>query len=261
MRGNAKIQKALYDLWFKHYTTADNNTRVELVEEFIDEHLEGNTPANLEHIRYKHPANHQRGIKDKLRLYNIGEILSDFIIRAEEDETELTTSRQTVMNRKQRRKEREVYVDFTDTFDDDMQAVIRKGGAITEYDLLGKNPLLYPDFTDEEVLNLTATEFKKLIEKVRLDAERYAGIYSEKYKKDYGETLKRIRRLDVRRVDICDECGEVYYKHDLRRRYCDLRPSCERNVKKRRDKERYLIEKSRKVKDEAEELHKVVRGA
>lgn len=251
MGRNAKIQKALYDLWFKHYTTADSNTRIELVEEFIDEHLEGNTPANLEHIRCKHPANYQRGIKDKLRLYNIGEILSDFIIRAEEDETELTASRQTVMNRNQQRKQREVYVDFTDTFDDDMQAVIRKSGAITEYDLLGKNPLLYPNFADEEVEELTVDEFKDMIKTIKADARKYAGIYSSKYRKDFDETLKRIRRLDVNRVAICEECGEVYYKHDMRRKYCDLRPSCEVNAKARRNRRNYNERKSGKVKDSA----------
>lgn len=245
-----EMQRAVYDLWFNHYTKADATTRNELVERFIDEQLDGKSPGDLEHIKLKHPANYLRESEEKVRRYEIGDILADFIIRAEDDESELTTSRQTAVNREHRRNEQEVYIDFSDTYDDEMQADNRATGVISEYDLNESNPEYYPDFTAEGAA-LTVDEFKGMIANIKANAREYAEIYSEKYSKDFDHTLKQIRKLDTERVAICEECSEVFYKHDMRRKFCDLRPSCEVNAKARRDSKNYYDRRSGKVRDSA----------
>lgn len=259
MNKNAIIQKALYDLWFKHYTKGQTGEqRSELVQDFIDEHLQG---YDVSVVTAKHPAYYHKESDIRFKQFKVAEILADFIIRAEDDESGLTTSPQTQTNRDNKRDEHEVLTDFSDLFDDEVQAEDKPAGLLTEFNVFKHRSDLYVDFTDEAEPELTVDEFKAMIERVKANAEQYADEYSKKYRKDYKDTLRRIRRLDVDRVAICDECGEVYYKHDLRRKYCDLRPSCELNAKNRRDSERYYEQKSKKVKDRAETLHCIIEGA
>src|SRR5699024_10955600 len=98
------IQSALYGLWFNHYTTATDEQRSLLVQEFIDEYLQDVSPAAAKAIKAKHPAHYRRGESPaKYRLYPVAEILADFIIRAEDDASGLTASPQTQENRKNAR--------------------------------------------------------------------------------------------------------------------------------------------------------------
>src|SRR5690625_596949 len=116
MGRNAKIQKALYELWFKHYTTASNTERVKLVEILINGLLRD---YDITKYKTKHPAHYRKESDAKFKLYPVAEILADFIIRAEEDESGLTESPQTANNRENQRNVKELLTDFTDLFDDD----------------------------------------------------------------------------------------------------------------------------------------------
>src|SRR5699024_3573926 len=184
-------------------------------------------------IKAKHPAHYKRDSSARYRQYEVSEILADFIIRAEDDASGLTASPQTQETRNNRINERETLTDFTDRFNDDVQAEDKPAGWLSEYDVYQQRGELYPDFTEEVEPEISVDEFKATINRIKDNAKEYAGKYSEKYGKDYKETLKRIRKLDNNRVAICEECGDVYYKHDMRRMYCDLRPSCEINAKRR----------------------------
>lgn len=254
-----KIQTALYDLWFKYYTrNLTDEQRSNYVQSFIDENLQG---YDISTLRAKHPAHYKRESDSKHRLYPIVEILGDFIIRAEEDVTKLTTSAQTSVNHENRRNEREVLTDFTDNYNDEEDAANVKVGTYTEYDVYKQSSTdLYIDFTEISGEYLSMDQFKTMIKQLQTDSKEYAGVYSRKYDKDYDKTLRSIRRLDVNRVAICEECGEVYYRHDLRRKYCDLRPSCKVNAKRRRESERYYNKVSKKVEDRADVLHYVIEG-
>lgn len=258
MNKNAIIQRAIYDLWINHYTKGQTGEqRSELVRQFIDDYLEGYDTTTY---KLRHPAHYLKESDVKFRRYPVAKILADFIIRAEDDESRLTVSPQTANNRKNKRNVKEALTDFTDLFDDDDDKGSQKklAGLQTEYNVYKARPELYPDFTEQSEPELTVDEFKAMIERVKANAEEYASKYSEECRRGYKDTLRRIRQLDVDRVAICDECGEVYYKHDLRRKYCDLRPSCELNAKNRRDSERYYEQKSKKVKDRAETLHYII---
>src|SRR5699024_8887416 len=98
-------------------------------------------------------------------------------MRPEDDDSGLTTSRQTEVNREHRRNESELYIDFSDTFDDDEQEDKRGTGVLSEYDLHESNPSLYSIFTDEQIGDLTVDDFTKMIETIKGDARKYAGIY------------------------------------------------------------------------------------
>src|SRR5699024_9886626 len=149
MRGNTKIKKALYDLWFKHYTTATNAERVKLAETLINGLLRD---YDITKYKTKHPAYYRKESDAKFKLYPVAEILADFIIRAEEDESGLTESPQTANNRENQRNVKEVFTDFTDLFDDDdddMGSQERLAGLQTEYNVYKVRPDLYPDFTEQ----------------------------------------------------------------------------------------------------------------
>lgn len=256
------IQSALYGLWFNHYTTATDEQRSLLVQEFIDEYLQDVSPAAAKAIKAKHPAHYRRGESPaKYRLYPVAEILADFIIRAEDDASGLTASPQTQENRKNARNKNEVHTEFTDRFDDEEGFEDKPAGLQTEFDVYKGGRDLYPDFTAEVELELTIDEFRAMIERIKASAEKYAEMYVEKYGKDYRETLRRIKRLDIKRIAICEECSEVFYKHDMRRKYCDLRPSCEANAKKRRENNNYRDKRSEKVKVSTKCLHYVIEGS
>lgn len=253
------IQTALYDLWFKYYTDdLSGEQRSNLVQSFIDDNLQG---YDISKVTAKHPAHYKRESDVKHRQYPIIEILGDFIIRAEEDVTRLTTSAQTSVNRENRRSEREVFTDFTDSYDDEEDAANKTVGLYTESDIYKeRSNELYIDFTEIIDEDMTTDQFKSLITYVKSNAEKYAKTYARRFDKDYRMILRQINGLNIYRVSICNECGDVYYKHDLRRMYCDIRPSCGVNAKRRRESERYYKEKSRKVKDKAERLHYVIEG-
>ncbi|MGM8212130.1 hypothetical protein ACLIBH_04955 [Virgibacillus sp. W0430] len=251
------IQGALYDLWYKHYTKANDEDRAELAQEFIDQYTEG---YDITTYSVRHPAYYHRESDVKFKKYPVAEILGDFIIRAEDDETKLTVSPQTQANRDNSINEHETPTDFTDRYDDEDEAEDKPRGLYTEFNVYQARGDLYLDFIEEVEPALTVDGFMDMIEKVKANAEEYASTYSEKYHKDYKATLKRIKRLDIEHIAICEECGEVYYKHDMRRKYCDLRPSCKVNAKRRRESERYSDKRSKKVKDRADTLHYIIEG-
>lgn len=257
----SNIQKSLYELWFKHYTSKlTGEQRSELVQEFIDDHLQG---YDITTYTAKHPAHYHRESDVKFRLYPVAEILADFIIRAENDDSGLTASPQTQVNREFSINKHEELMDFIEETDEDKSARQEAGEtstAFTEGKIYQRRPDLYPDFTEEGEPEMTVDEFKSMIENVKAYAKEYAEMYADKYGKDYRDTLRRIKRLDIERVAVCEECGEVYYRHDMRRKYCDLRPSCEVNAKSRRDNKRNFDIKSEKVKDKAETLHYIIEG-
>lgn len=258
MNKNSIIQRALYDLWINHYAKGHTGEgRCEIVRQFIDNHLQGYDTTTF---KLRHPAYYLKESEVKFRRYPVAEILADFIIRAEDDESRLTVSPQTQANRNNRIKEHEVQTDFTDLFNDEKGSEDKPAGLLTEFKVYLARRDLYSNFTAEAEPEFTVDEFKAMIERVKANAGEYAVKYSKEHGKDYKDTLRRIKRLDVERVAICDECGEVYYKHDLRRKYCDLRPSCEVNAKNRRDSERYYEQKSKKVKDGAGALHYIIEG-
>src|SRR5699024_114697 len=142
MRGNTKMQKALYDLWFKHYTTASNAERVKLVEILINGLLRD---YDITKYKTKHPSYYHKESDAKFKLFTVAEIIADFIIRAEEDDSMLTESPQTANNREDQRNIMEVLTDFTDLLDDDddMRSQEKLAGLQTEYNVYKERPDLY----------------------------------------------------------------------------------------------------------------------
>lgn len=258
MANTISIQHALYDLWFRYYAEElTGEQRSSLVQSFIDEHTEG---YDITSYTAKHPAHFHRESDIKYKQYKVIDILTDFIIRGEDDHTGLTQGAQTAANRKNKRKKHEELADFSEDSDEDIDGTVTP--VSIEHDLYRDNPELYDDFTEEKEPELTVDEFTAMILDVKENAKYYADIYSAKYRKNYKDTLRRIRRLDVDRVDICEECGGVYYKHDLRSRYCDLqgddKSTCKINAKRRIELDRYYEDNYRKFVQKGEDRAKIV---
>src|SRR5699024_12350702 len=70
-------------------------------------------------FRAKHQAYYHKESDVKFKLFTVAEIIADFIIRAEEDDSRLTESPQTANNRENQKNIKEVLTDFTDLLDDD----------------------------------------------------------------------------------------------------------------------------------------------
>src|SRR5699024_1403218 len=160
MRGNTKMQKALYDLWFKHYTTTSNTERVKLVETLINGLLRD---YDITKYKTKHPAYYHKEADAKYKLITLAEIMADFIKRAEKDESKLTESPKTANKRENQRNIKEVLTDFTDLLDDDdedMGSQEKIAGLKTEYNVYKARPDLYPDFTEQAEPVITVDEFK-----------------------------------------------------------------------------------------------------
>lgn len=240
-------QAILNDLWFKHYTTdLTGEQRSQMVERIIDEHF---NKVDITKVKANHPAHTKRESDARYRKYAIAEILADFIIRAEDDVSGLTTSPQTYENHQHRINETEINTDFADGYDDMECGEIDRRGVHTENNVYNNALNEYKTIESElfkEVRCDDEAEFIDLILTIQESADYYAKIYAEKYRKEYKATLKRIKQLDVERVATCEECGEAFYRHDMRRKYCDLQgvrkgegSLCEVNAKRRREHLKY----------------------
>lgn len=238
-RPEAEVQRAMYDLWYKHYTN-DSLTikeRIAMTRTFKNEYADPGK-IKLDKAFLRHPATR---LKDFSRSCTIGEILGDFVMRidqVEEREAEYPVHgvekvfRDTVKDRKriigiysQDEKDR-------DSAEESVQ--LRKYGlpkqtVMTSYDMSEFSVVQQQSAVGEKVIEngidgeetMTVRKFKRVLRLEKAKAKGYARLYAnDGY--DYDDALRRIRRLDVKRVRECIECGNVFYAHDNRRHICDL---------------------------------------
>lgn len=238
-RPEARVQLAIYDLWYKHYTD-DSLTiegRIAMTETFATEYADPGE-IKLDKAFLRHPATR---LKDFSRSCTIGEILGDFIMRIDqvaEREAEYPVHgvekvfRDTVKDRK---RIIGIYSQDEEDRDSAEESVqLRKYGlpkqtAMSAYDMSEFSVVQQQSAVGEKVIKngtggeetVTIRQFKRVLRLEKAKAKGYARLYAnDGY--DYEDALRRIRRLDVKRVRECVECGNVFYAHDKRRHICDL---------------------------------------
>ena len=232
-RAETAVQKALYDLWYKHYTKdIGTEKRKQLVYDFITDHLDTKL-IKLTKPFIRHP---ETRLKSYSRTCTPLEILADFMIRAKQTTEKIeeypVQSADTSFRHAKKRKEKELSIQFqSETDRDNSRATYTatKGFgytapkmppySITESELLGgESPVESVIFGDTKK---TVANFRKQIRHAQRNVEFYATSYEE-LGYDFDEAKKRIRRLDIKRVRACEICGQPFYAHDLRRWICDL---------------------------------------
>lgn len=246
------IQYELNGLWFKYYTSSiPSEKRVELADAFIKRYKD---KVSMTSNRFTHPALIKKGRYDVPRQ-SIAEILSDFILRAEEDSTRTVKSRDLELDHDDRYKENSFRI-FENDLDDAAKEAGEKIPAYSKsweqaYD--GMNP---PRMT-RTCKPVSAHQVKAELSRVKQYPEFYATTFEEDYGKDYDDTIRRIRRLDLDRVRTCEQCGDGFYARDLRRKVCDRqqgvlesgirskRSACELNHKRREEMWRMRIKRQR----------------
>ena len=233
-----EVQGALNGLWFDYYTEATPEERVQLAEDVIEEYYEGEQYESRDEIienairapRFKsvrqegkfysphdrlsmdHPQFSQKEYNTLGKLPML-EILSDFILRAEKDETRMTKSRELDYIHDDEHKKRLLYFHDDDINEESGERVAQ--GDITE-------ELVY-DIIIEQRDPVTSEQVKAELAHVKQHPEFYALTFAEDYGKDYEDTLRRIQRIDLDRVRTCHQCDDGFYAHDRRRKVCDRR--------------------------------------
>lgn len=270
-----EIQGELNRIWFKYYTkTITAEQRIKIADAFINRYCVDTSQSSEEIIEnairaprfdsvkketgaydpdllmLNHPQFSQQERPKRVK-YSLTEILSDFIIRAETDETGTVKSRELEVVHEEKSKRNNLHIfhgdadkEFNKEAGEQMPA-----GYITE---------------DEYVMQMvkprkpiTAHQVKAELSRVKQYSEFYATTFAEDYGKDYDDAIRRIRRLDLDRVRTCHQCEDGFYARDLRRKICDRQngilnggeesklSACELNYKRREEMWRKRIERQR----------------
>lgn len=232
-RAEIAVQKALYDLWYKHYSdkTLGKQERRELVDDFIAEHLSTDTVL-LSKSFIRHPQTRK---KQFARTATPLEVLADFMLNVDAVEERTKEfpikSAESSFRQEQQRKKTEQSIYFQSESDADHEIALsrmRKQGyiapplpsnSISEVDLIGDISEVEEELFREEPESVKS--FRRLLRKVKRNPKKYALKYESKGY-DYQKTIKNIRKLDDSRVKECFICGEPFYAHDKRRIICDL---------------------------------------
>lgn len=239
-RQEAGVQKAIYDLWYKHYTNDKVTTKYRNdMARVFNALWADTTEIKVDKAFLRHPATR---LKDFARSYTISEILADFIMcidqvaeRSEEYSINGVDKvfRDTV-------KDRGRLAGIYSQDEEDMDAMIdgeqlRKTGLprltdspmskydLSEYSVVEKQSKVGEPINDGEVESdeVAIRKFQRILVKEKSRAVGYARLYAnDGY--DFKDALSRIRKLDISRVRTCTECGNVFYAHDRRRHLCDL---------------------------------------
>lgn len=238
-REEAGVQKAIYDLWYKHYTDDKITTkyRNDMSRVFMALWADP-TKIKVGKPFLRHPATR---LKDFSRSYTIAEVLADFVMRvkASEEKYEEYPVHGVEKVLRDNAKDRKHLVGIYSQDESDRDSAedyehlrkyrLPKQTAMSAYDMSEFSVVQQQSAVGERVIesdtagNSTKAirEFKRVLRREKSKAKGYARLYAnDGY--DYDDALRRIRRLDDKRVRECIECGEVFYAHDNRRYVCDL---------------------------------------
>ncbi len=238
-RAEAKVQLAIYDMWYKHYTNEKVTTKYRNdMARVFNALWANNTEIKVDKPFLRHPATR---LKDFSRSYTIAEVLADFIMRIkanEEKDKEYPVHGVEKLFRdsvKDRTRHVGIYSqdesdrDNAEDFDHLRKYGLPKQTTMSAYDMTEFSVIQQQTVVGERVAendtdgeaSMDIRKFKRVLLMEKSKAKGYARLYAnDGY--DYEDALKRIKRLDVSRVRECVECGEVFYAHDKRRYICDL---------------------------------------
>lgn len=275
-----KIQGDLNRIWFRYYTKPiSTEKRIKIADAFIKRYCTDSTETdaaiiartkrkpqfhsairshsyNPHELILSHPQFSQKGANKRIKQ-PLAEILSDFILRAEMDETGTIKGRETEQHYEEKHKEHNLYF-FDGELDEEAGEKMPKG-YITEYEAVMKMDKPRKPVTDGQV--------REELEHVKEFAEFYATTFHEEYDKEYGDSLRRIKRLDLSRVRTCEECSDGFYMRDLRRKLCDrqhgivnggvrsIHSQCEINYKNNEEMWRNRLKRSKIVKVSPTDFH------
>lgn len=218
-----EVQAALTAFWYEHYTKQyTTDQRNVLAEQFAEERLDP-TKVKIDKVFIRHPATR---LRDFTRSCTVADVLADFIMRvdqvAERAEEFPVSNPDHSHTGVQRRQENELSIHYQ--YQDDIAE--QKGKeprlppySIKESDIVIDNSIETTFFAEEQP---DVKQFQAELRRVK----RNAGTFAKKYAKVRGyeeaEVIRRIKRLEIRRVRECSVCGNAFYAHDKRRHVCDL---------------------------------------
>lgn len=211
-----QIQGDLNRIWFKYYTQPiTSEQRVKLAEAFIKRYDNGVNPLTTE---FQHPQTALQGRYNERDL-SLAEILADFILRAEDVNDGTIHSHETQENRKDRRRDKELRI-YEEEMDDGAKEA---GERMPSHHITQERTherMNAPRIAESGKSNSQRKVRAELVN-VKEYPEYYATSFKEDHGKEYDETIRRIRRLDLNRIRTCVVCGDGFYAHDLRRKVCD----------------------------------------
>lgn len=232
-RSEIAVQKALYDLWYKHYNDKGLQTadRRELVDDFIAEHLSVDTVL-LTKSFIRHPQTRKKQFG---RTATPLEVLADFMLNVDaiEERTQEypIKSAESSFRHEMQRKKTEQSIYFQDEYDADHEIALSQmhqrgyitptmpSNSVSESELIGYASEVEAEFFREEPQSVQS--FRRILRNVKRNPKKYALRFEAKGR-SYKETIERIRKLDDSRVKACYICREPFYAHDKRRIICDL---------------------------------------
>lgn len=219
------VQRALYELWYEHYTKPMTQTeRNQLAADFAEKWLDP-TRIKVDKPFIKHPATAR---KEFQRLCTVAEVLADFILRVDQNAEKSADypilNRDAEVRREESRRNRERSIVFESEYDNGASDMAEgQSYQLPPYSVLERDLTIENSIEDELFAETppTVEAFQQQLGKVKRNARKVARKYEEQGY-SYADALRRIRRLDVSRVRECVECGQAFYAHDLRRYVCDL---------------------------------------
>lgn len=216
----SQVSRAVAVLWFEFYTedlsTVERNY---IAYDFTKRWLDAPYLQTTEVI---HPATRKKEKTNALLYVPVTDVLGDFIMRAlrsEEKGAEYPVSNPDKVVRDGWIREA---AEKPLLLQEEEDALNAKGadfprGVISESELV-KDEL--PEVSEPDV-----EDFRLILSEVKKNAARYAVNYRRKYGYAEKDTMQKIKRLDLSRVAECLVCGNAFYRHDMRRVYCDTQQS------------------------------------
>lgn len=185
---------------------------------------------------------------------SVQDVIVDYLTYAGLSDGEVLSLSQTMRNQR-------MYAKYVPEVLTDFEAD-KEDAADIEGLLYKKSPEIYKDSYDmlqdmASSTELEIAEFKQLIEEMQKSpthnarrlCRKYVGNYKNEdgtrdmdgYNKFVANTARVISRLNVEKVKVCEECGQVYHQYSANQTTCSFFEgvqSCRNTQKKRKDRER-----------------------
>lgn len=213
------VQDAINNLWYNDdYKGKALDERNRIAEAFLTQYYDSDK-IKVDKPFLVHPATR---LKQKARKCTVAEILADYIMgvsaNAEKGEVYPVESPDKAVRGEFKRKEVERALIFEYDYDDHILEAMSGDHTITEWALGLDNSVEAQLFAN---VPQTVVDFRRELERVKANPLRYATKF-EALGYNRAETVRRIRRLDMKRVRECVVCGNAFYAHDTRRVICDM---------------------------------------
>ncbi|WP_088032775.1 hypothetical protein [Evansella clarkii] len=230
-----KAMQKVRRFWFAHHRTPSQEMRHYFVHSLLRElEKDGCTPQRLSQWTMIHPKLEK---KEKLRSYPIMDVITDFLLDVpqahEKDEEYPITNAEVELERDRARFKNELTLIDADSEPEksaDWPAETVPHSASEYVISADTNPVedeVCPDenLSDPEELTSAIIALKDDVEDAVYrysDNDRDWNDSTTDKKRTPENVRKAVRLLDESRVKACAHCGQAFYAHDRRMKYCNL---------------------------------------